>query len=123
MGQIDHTLDGEQPSQRSRRVCCGKRPQHREPRGLPSPSARRKRIDDASARQRVPGGVIAQHCSVAAERTERVLQVELHETALAGSNFPRPEHRGATDGVCRAEVQVDRQPVAQRSLGKARDAQ
>jgi len=109
--------------QRLRRVGRGECLEHREPRRLPAPSAWRKRIDDAAARQGVPGRVVAQHRPVAAERTQRVLHVELHETALARSNFPRPEHRGATDGVCRAEVQVNRQPVAQRSFGVPRDAQ
>ena len=121
--QIDHTFDREQVSQRLRRVSHGERLEHRQPRRLPAPSTRRERIDDASTGQGVPGGVVAQHRPVAAQRTHRVFEIELHETAVARGNLPRPEHRGATDGVCRAEVQMDRQPVAQRSFGVTRDAQ
>ncbi len=67
--------------------------------------------------------MVAQQGAVAAERADRALEVDLGEPGLAGIDRATAQHRQPADDIRRPEMEVNRQPVAQRRFGKARRAQ
>src|SRR5208337_382464 len=74
------------------------------------------------ARQRMPRGMVAQHGAVAPERADRMIDIELDKAAVAGCDRAAAQPRGTADDIRGAEMEMDRQPVAQRSLGEPRGA-
>ena len=50
---------------------------------------------------------------------DRPIEIDLDKAGFAGVDRPSVEHGGAADDVVSAEMQVDRQPIAQRRLGMA----
>ena len=58
--------------------------------------------------------MVAQHDPVAPQHADRVLQIDLHKAAVAGRYGAAAEHRRPADDVVSAEMDMHRQPVAQR---------
>src|SRR6516164_10906109 len=69
----------------------------------------------------MPRSMVAQHHAITPERANPMFEVDLHKAALAGADRPRVEHCRAANEIGRAEMEMHRQPVAQRRLGTARD--
>src|SRR5215831_5535004 len=121
--QFDYPLGSDQAGQRLSMVCCGERLERTEPGRLAAAAARRKRVDDTPAGQCSPRGMVSQYRPVAAQGANRVLEVDLHKTRAAWHYLAGPEDRDTTDGIRRAEMQMDRQAIAQRRLAISRNAQ
>src|SRR5271169_6311527 len=64
--------------------------------------------------------MVAQHRTVAIECADRLFEIDLDKTGLAGEDRTSPEYCDAADDIGGAEMEVDGQTVAQRRLGEAR---
>jgi hypothetical protein len=62
--------------------------------------------------------MVAQHGTVAMERADRLIEIDLDKAGPAGDDRPTIEHGDASDDVRGAEMEMDGQAVAQRRLGE-----
>ena len=101
-----------------RRIGFGGCFEHRKPRRKSPAAPWRERIDDAPAGQSVPGGMVAQHGTIAVERADRLIEIDLDQTRRTGGNRTTIEHGDAADDISGAEMEMDGQAIAQRCLGE-----
>src|SRR5439155_26099541 len=78
--------------------------------GLRAAARRRKDVDDFAAAERAARGLVAHDEAVAAQRTDRLLEDELHQAAVV-------QERDAAENVRRADMHMHRLPVLELFKG------
>ena len=118
--QVDPPLDREQPCECGGGIHLRLRCEHRQPRAMPAPAFRGKRVEHQTPGDDPPRAVIAQHDSVAMQGSGRSVQHDMDEPGfpafqIAALQYPHPA--GDRGG---AEMRVDAGAVAE--LAPVRDA-